>query len=358
MALRVSTSGRIASAGLAVAAAIALAGCSSQDASGGAGSGGDATSGGQPGAGGSSDTGGQPGSGGTNAGGGGAPGQTGGAPTGGTGGQSGEGGAFGGAGGGGGSGSFECTRDALDKLVDDYFTALAAGDPSTLPLAPNVKFTENAEVTQIGSTDFWKNAGEAKHTQRALDTMACSVAVQAVVPEGNTDLPIGLRIEVEGGLMTEIETIVVRQGDYTASYAVASNPAAIISKAAEIGWHDEVPEGQRASREELAGWIDKYFRAFPNGVCNVSPSCRRLENGGGDFSCGTGASCSANLPTQSAMIPRVIIVDEVRGITAGFTIFDFMADGHLDMHMAKMSGGQVHAVHALLRDTDGKSGWE
>ena len=58
------------------------------------------------------------------------------------------------------------------------------------------------------------------------------------------------------------------------------------------------------------------------------------------------------------MIPRLILVDEVRGIAAGLTNFNYMANGHLDMHMIKMSGGQVHAVHALLRDTGGQSGWE
>jgi hypothetical protein len=57
-------------------------------------------------------------------------------------------------------------------------------------------------------------------------------------------------------------------------------------------------------------------------------------------------------------VPRVIVVDELRGIAAGFTIFDFMTTGHLDMHMIKMSGDQVHAVHAILRDTDGESGWD
>jgi hypothetical protein len=35
-----------------------------------------------------------------------------------------------------------------------------------------------------------------------------------------------------------------------------------------------------------------------------------------------------------------------------------MTTGHLDMHMMKMSGGEVHAVQAILRDTDGQSGWE
>jgi len=214
-------------------------------------------------------------------------------------------------------------------------------------------------VAQIGTTDFWKNAGDTKHSQRALDTVACSVAAQAVIPESGTDRPVGLRIKVEGAKMTEIETIVVRPGDYSASFAVASNPAAIIDIADDIGWHDEVPTAQRPTRQQLTSWIDKYFRAFPSGVCNVTAACRRLENGGGNFSCGTGASCSASTPTTGGeFVPRVIVVDPDRGIAAGFTIFDYQTTGHLDMHMIKMSGGQVHAVHAILRNTNGQSGWD
>lgn len=239
-------------------------------------------------------------------------------------------------------------------MADAYFAALSAGDPSSLPLADGVKFTENAEVVDIGSTDFWKNAGDTKYSQRALDTTACTVAAQAVIPEGTTDLPVGLRLKAEAGKLTEIETIVVRQGDYTASFAVDSQPAAIIAISDQIGWHTEVPEADRATREQLSAWIDKYFSVFPNGVCDVTPDCKRLENGGGNFSCGPSCSGSSNTGFE----PRVIVVDEVRGITAGFTIFDFQTTGHLDMHMAKMSGGQVHAVHAILRNTDGKSGWE
>lgn len=254
--------------------------------------------------------------------------------------------------------STECTRELLDGLMDEYLAALSAGDPSSLPLADNLKFTENAEAVEIGSTPFWMNAGDAKYSQRALDTTACSVAAQAVIPEGSTDLPVGLRLKVEAGKLTEIESIVVRQGDYTASFAVDSNPGAIIAIADEIGWHDEVPEGERATREQLSGWIDKYFRAFPSGVCNVTQACKRLENGGGNFSCSAGASCSGSATSGTGFDPRVIVVDEVRGIAAGFTIFDFQNAGHLDMHMMKMSGGEVHAVHALLRDTDGVSGWE
>ncbi|HKO47929.1 MAG TPA: hypothetical protein VJV79_09410 [Polyangiaceae bacterium] len=322
--------------------------------------------------GGQAPTAGQPAIGGQNntVGGGGALGQTAGASSGGAsagasasggaqnGGSSSAGASTGGAPGSGGASSGECTRAFLDGLLDDYFKALSAGDPSSLPLATNVKFTENAQVGEIGKTPFWMNAGDTKYSQRALDTTACSVAAQAVIPESGTDLPVGLRLKVVGAKITEIETIVVRPGDYTASFAVASNPAAIITIAKDIGWHDDVPQAQRPTRQQLTSWIDKYFRAFPAGVCNVTSTCRRLENGGGNFSCGAGATCG-NTPTSGGeFVPRVTVVDELRGIAAGFTIFDFQTTGHLDMHMIKMSGGQVHAVHAMLRNTDGKSGWE
>jgi hypothetical protein len=352
---------RFGASGFSLPLTLALGACGGGESSGG--NGGGTATGGQVAAagsnGGEGPLGGQTGTagkgGGTSAGTG-----AGGSPSGGT--QTGGGGSAGasmsGAAGSGGVPSSECTRALLDGLLDAYFAALSAGTPSTLPLATTLKFTENAEVAEIGATDFWMTAGDAKHSQRALDVEACSAAAQAVIPEGTMDLPVAVRIKVDGGELTEIETIVVRPGDYSASFAVDSNPAAIIALADEVGWHEEVPVGERATRQELTGWIDKYFRAFPAGVCNVTPACRRLENGGGDFSCGGGASCSASTPAAGGTFePRVIVVDEVRGIAAGFTIFDYMTTGHLDMHMMKMSGGQVHAVHAILRDTGGESGW-
>jgi hypothetical protein len=355
-------SGRVAAAYFSFALTLALAACGG-DENGGGNSAGTAT-GGQVAAGGSNGSGGPAGGQNSTAGKGGGGGTTsagtsaGGSPSGGA--QNGGAAAsMGGAAGSGGAPSGECTRALLDGLLDDYFAALNAGVPSTLPLAANLKFTENAEASEIGTTAFWMNAGETKYSQRALDTEACSAAAQAVIPEGTTDLPVAVRIKVQGGELTEIETIVVRPGDYSASFAVDSNPAAIIAIADEVGWHDEVPVAERATRQQLTSWIDKYFRAFPAGVCDVTSACRRLENGGGDFSCGSGASCSASTPTSGGTFePRVIVVDEVRGIAAGFTIFDYMTTGHLDMHMMKMSAGQVHAVHAILRNTDGASGWD
>lgn len=325
---------------------------------GGASTGGTTGDGGATGVTGGASAGGTTGDGGTTAEAGGAPnGGDGGSPSGG---NVGDGGSA--SGGGDAGGPFACTREFLDSVADDYFTALGANDPSTLPLAGGAKFTENAVVTEIGTTDFWMNAGAVKHSQRLLDTTECSVAAHAVVPESGTDLPIALRLKVEQGELSEVETIIARQGDYTASYATDNDPQEIINLSTGIGWHDEVPEADRPTRDELISWMDNYFRAFPNGVCNATSECRRRENGGGlaegDFRCSTGAGGCSMSPSAGGMIPRLILADEVRGIVIGLTNFNFMANGHLDMHMAKMSGGQVHAVQAILVDTGGESGWE
>lgn len=240
-----------------------------------------------------------------------------------------------------------CGRPLLRSAVDTYFKALAAKDPSMLPTAATVKFTENGKTAKLGESGLWKNAGSVKYSQSALDTELCSSATQAVVPEGGTDLPVALRLRLLDGKITEIETIVVRAGDYKVSgSSFASNPDAIIAANTSLRWEDAVPTDQRNTRADLIGWIDKYYKQFPAGVCKTVPDCRRLENGGGNFKCTEGASCSTS-PSGAgalALVPRLELADVETGIGVGFTMFM----GNTDMHMFKMKSGEVYAVHAIL----------
>jgi hypothetical protein len=52
------------------------------------------------------------------------------------------------------------------------------------------------------------------------------------------------------------------------------------------------------------------------------------------------------------MTPRVLLGDPETGIGVGMTMFM----GNTDMHMFKMVGGQVQAVHAILGAAT-SSGW-
>jgi hypothetical protein len=259
-----------------------------------------------------------------------------------------------GSGGSGGTGPTACTRELLRSTITATFTALAAHSSSTLPTAATVKFTENGVVRTLGQQGLWMTAGAVKYSQSALDVEACSSATQAVVPEGNMDIPVALRLKLQNQMITEIEIIAVRPGDYRlGGQTFASNTAAIISANNTVMW-ETVPPGQRNTRAELIAWIDKYFRMFPRGVCNTASSCRRLENGYGTFNCLDGASCATGQPTGTpAMTPRVLLADPETGIGVGMTMFM----GNTDMHMFKMYGGQVYAVHAVLGGAT-SSGWD
>jgi hypothetical protein len=260
-----------------------------------------------------------------------------------------------GQGSGGADDSTSCTRERLKSNVDTYFEALAAHDASTLPLANSVKFTENGKSAMIGSEGLWKTAGPVKYAHSALDTEACSSVSQAVVPDGSMDVPVAVRLKLQGAELSEIETIVVRPGDYKVSgQSFASNTAALIASGASVKWEEPVPAAERNTREEIAGWMDRYYRLFPGGVCNTAASCKRIENGGGSFNCSAGASCDPSPPTsQAALNPRLILVDVEAGLGVGFTMFM----GNTDTHLFKMYGGQVYGVSAILGAAP-SSGWD
>jgi len=269
---------------------------------------------------------------------------------------SGTAGAAGTAGGtGGSSGEGACSRELLKSTVSAYFTALAAHDASPLPLADNVKFTENAQVLTLGK-GLWLTAGAVKGSFSAYDTDTCNAATQAVVPDGSMDIPFSLRIKLEARKITEIETIAVRPGDYKVSgSSFASDTKALLMSIDSVHWEDPVPAGMQNTRDEITAWVDKYFRDFPNGVCNTTSSCKRLENGGGSFSCSAGASCMLGAPSgKPAITPRLILVDTETGLGVGYDLFEGADD---DTHLFKMYGGQVYGVSAILGAAT-STGWE
>jgi hypothetical protein len=250
------------------------------------------------------------------------------------------------AGAGGAAAAGACTRELLKTTIESYFAALAAHDPKPLPLADTLKFTENGKALKIGE-GLWATAGMVKFKESLLDTQKCGTVTQAVVPDGTRDLPFALRLKLEAQKITEIQTIAVREGDYS----VASNTRNMI---ALTPWAEIVPEDQRQTREQLEMWIDKYFRLFPMGVCNVSNDCKRMENGF-TLQCSAGASCSSQEPSGAGVMKAQIILSDVEaGLAAGFTMF---SGTYTDVHMVKYSGGQVYGVHTVLGEAD-SSGWD
>ncbi len=130
-----------------------------------------------------------------------------------------------------------CTRDGLKGIIGQYFTALEAHNPSSLPLASKVKFTENGVEIAVGE-GFWKTAGKTLLKRDLLDTYKCGTHSNVVIeekytapktaapapksqfaslsakpPADGTIRPIfyGVRLKVENQKITEIETFVARK---------------------------------------------------------------------------------------------------------------------------------------------------
>ena len=165
----------------------------------------------------------------------------------------------------------DCGPDCLKGFVDQYFAALSAHDPSHLPVARNVRFTENGVQIPLGEA-LWvtfKELGPYRHdiTEPATGGIATFVTLK----ENNFWDFLMLRLKVAHKKITEIETVVVRN-----SRSAETMPAA------EAMWDEIEPPATRLTREQLAQGAIDYMRAIALLDGKLAPfaeSCIRLENG-------------------------------------------------------------------------------
>jgi hypothetical protein len=214
-----------------------------------------------------------------------------------------------------------CDRACLDGFVDQYLKALVAHDAAKLPLAKNVKFTEDGVSLKPGD-GLWATAtGLGTYRLDFAEPEAGEAGAYAVVQENGTPAILWLRLKVVKRQIAEIETLVARK--QTTSLLNTSNlttPPPIFTEA--------VPEADRPSRDEMVSIVNKYFDGIEQGNGDIVPfdkDCVRIENGvqtcPGSASSRLGAlSCGEQLSTkiftyiQSVSPRRFPIVDRERGL--------------------------------------------
>src|SRR5262245_12433086 len=177
-----------------------------------------------------------------------------------------------------GAQSAACDRVCLKGLVDGYFDALAARDPRKLPLAAEVKFTENGRVLDLGE-GFWKTAGKpVRYRDYLLDPESGGAAALTALSEYTGTAQVFVRLKVVDRRISEIETIVARVGDQR-WFAPEHMP--ILSDT----FARPVPATERHTRAELVAAADAYFTAVqtegtPQFVqAPFDPTLKRFENG-------------------------------------------------------------------------------
>jgi len=174
-----------------------------------------------------------------------------------------------------------CDRTCLEGWVDRYLDAVTAHHPALVPLAKNVKFTENGQKLVIPDGLWNSMVGKGKYRLFVSDPQAGAVAFMGTIQEEgrNPNEPsagvIALRLKLEKGQIAEVETLVVRNPQAADRLNKIGTPNHVFLEA--------VPEAQRMSRADLIKTTNMYFSGMQQndgkGVYPFSDDCNRIENG-------------------------------------------------------------------------------
>jgi hypothetical protein len=169
-----------------------------------------------------------------------------------------------------------CDRVCLDGFVDRYLDALAANDPSRLPVTESVKFTEDGQRLNLGD-GLWNTAtGKGTYKFYMEDPQGGEVGFFGTMREAGEPVILALRLKIESRKISEIETIVVRDVQDAENMEKRGHPDPL--------FRESVPPSDRVSRAELVSTANLYFSGMQldDGKGDYSffaSGCDRVENG-------------------------------------------------------------------------------
>ena len=176
-----------------------------------------------------------------------------------------------------------CDRACLEKVINQYLAALVAHDPKGLPLSKDVMYTENAQRIELGD-GFWKTVeGRGNYAHFFADPEFGQVAFMGTMREAGAPLLMSLRLRIELGRITEIESVYFRPGGGGPN----SIPDMDKYKSEDL-WFKSIPPAQQMSRQELISVADAYFSGLQKnngkgvngtGTYPFTSDCHRIENG-------------------------------------------------------------------------------
>jgi len=128
-----------------------------------------------------------------------------------------------------------CDRACLQNMMTRYLDAMVAHAPSQLPLAANVRFTEDSRELKLGD-GLWKTVTrKGGFRQDYIDVRRQIAAAHVQLFEGGTQVLYSVVLRVAEGKIGGIETLVFRVTPdmlftrYSANYATPTT---------SIGAHD------------------------------------------------------------------------------------------------------------------------
>jgi hypothetical protein len=172
-----------------------------------------------------------------------------------------------------------CDRACLTGFVDSYFKALLAHDARALPQAAGARITENGSERPLAST-LWASAAETAFRFDVVNTRRGDTGTEAIIRNADgTKTMFMVRLRVQNGAITEIETIKANKGEADRLW----DPDRL--KEVSPAYKLSIREAERDSYYDLIAAAESYWRAFEtNGTpayhrARLLPDSARFENG-------------------------------------------------------------------------------
>ena len=217
---------------------------------------------------------------------------------------------------------------------------------------------------------FWKTAqGIGNYKHYFADPDAGQVAFMGTMREAGTAILMSVRLRIELGRITEIESVYFKPGGGGPNNIEGMDKS---GKAEDI-WFKSIPPAQRMSRQEMISVADGYFTGLQKndgkgihgtGTYPFTADCHRIENGSPttnvpapagqkpgtintfSYDCMTQFKMGLYYVVQNIHHRRYPLVDAERGIVWAHAIFD-----QGTVNSGVLSDGTKHSYPGFNRPT-------
>jgi hypothetical protein len=265
-----------------------------------------------------------------------------------------------------------CDRACLTGFVDAWFSGLHANSVTGVPLAADARISHNGTLATLQDI-FWDSADSTIYRWDLVNQRLGDTGTEAIIQNSDGSMTmIALRLKVQNGAITEIETIKANEGDAGALWG----PHDLLDKPLSPFLQLSIAEASRDSYYRLIAAAESYWRAFQtNGTdayhpADLLPDSTRFENGfqttglvrNGQYRDTASGFHQGAFLGRNLWDRRYPVVDEERGIVMSMVRFG-LKDGMESQSTATtnsrivaefftVKAGLIQEIHAVLFNVD------